>query len=98
MGEAHPVQSNFLGKAWSRDPSIFPLQESHIDAGVIVVPSDRFQTFLPDRTPSFRDVVRYIEQEFKEAMTFPIIVIAVEHDDVGTALPKKRTHLGRIVE
>jgi hypothetical protein len=38
------------------------------------------QRFLPDRTPSFRDAVRYIEQEFKEATTFPIVVIAIEHD------------------
>lgn len=74
------------------------LQESHIDTGVIVVPSDRFQTFLPDRTPSFRDAVRYIEQEFKEAMTFPIVVMAVEHDDRGLPLPKRRTNVGRIIE
>ncbi len=71
------------------------LQESHIDVGVIVVPDDRFQTFLPDRTPSFRDAVRYIEQEFKEAMTFPIVVIAIEHDRVGKALPKKKTNKGK---
>ena len=66
------------------------LQKAEIDAGVIVVPSDRMQRFLPDRTPSFRDAIRYIEQEFKEATTFPIIVIAVEHDAVGTALPKRK--------
>ena len=75
------------------------LQESHIDAGVIVVPSERFQTFLPSRTPSFRDAMRYIEQEFKEAMTFPIIIMAVEHDDIGLVpLPKKKTNIGRISE
>ena len=66
------------------------LQKAEIDAGVIVVPSDRMQRFLPDRTPSFRDAIKYIEQEFKEATTFPIIVIAVEHDAVGTALPKRK--------
>jgi len=71
------------------------LQKSHIDVGVIVVPDDRFQTFLTDRTPSLRDAVRYIEQEFKEAMTFPIVVVAVEHDGVGTALAKKTTNQGK---
>lgn len=71
------------------------LQESEIDVGVIVVPSDRFQTFLPDRTPSLRDAVRYIEDEFKEATTFPIVVMAVEHDAVGAALPKKTTNRGK---
>ena len=73
------------------------LQEAAIDIGVIVVPDDVMQVFLPDRTPSYRDAVRYIEQEFKEAMTFPIIIIAIEHDGLsGKALPKKRTNLGGI--
>jgi hypothetical protein len=71
------------------------LQSAEIDVGVIVVPDDRFQTFLTDRTPSFRDAIRYIEEEFKEAMTFPILVIAVEHDAVGPALAKKRTNKGK---
>jgi hypothetical protein len=66
------------------------LQEGRIDAGVIVVPDVRMQRFLPDRTPSFRDAVRYIEKEFKEATTFPIVIIAVEHDSPGKALPKKQ--------
>jgi hypothetical protein len=70
------------------------LQKSEIDVGVIVVPSDRLQTFLTDRTPAFRDAVRYIEQEFKEAVNFPIILIAIEHDRAGKALPKKRTNKG----
>jgi hypothetical protein len=65
------------------------LQEATIDIGVIVVPSDVLQKFLPDRTPCFSDAVRYIEQEFKEAMTYPIIVMAVEHDGPGKALPKQ---------
>lgn len=32
-----------------------------IDIGVIIVPSDRTQTFLTDRTPSLRDAIRYVE-------------------------------------
>jgi hypothetical protein len=71
------------------------LQESKIDVGVIVVPSDRLQSFLPDRTPSLRDALRYIEQEFKEATTFPIVVMAVEHDAPGKVLPKKKTNKGK---
>jgi hypothetical protein len=66
------------------------LQQAEIDVGIIIVPSDRMQRFLPDRTPSFRDAVRYIEHEFKEATTFPIVVIAVEHDAAGAALPKRK--------
>lgn len=66
------------------------LQEGSIDVGVIIVPDDRMQRFLPDRTPAFRDAVRYIEKEFKEATTFPIVIIAVEHDSPGRALAKKK--------
>ena len=73
------------------------LQKSVIDVGIIVVPSDHFQQFLPDRTPCLRDAIRYIEEEFKEAMTYPIAVIAIEYDRVGAALPKRRTNVGRLV-
>jgi hypothetical protein len=66
------------------------LQEGEIDVGVLVVPSDRLESFLPDRAPSLRDAIRYIEVEFKEAATFPIIVIAIEHDGTGEALPKRK--------
>lgn len=71
------------------------LQKGEIDIGVIVVPDDRLQVFLPDRTPSFRDAIRYIEQEFKEATTFPIAVLAIEHDGSGSALAKKKTNKGK---
>jgi len=66
------------------------IQEGEIDVGVIVVPDDKLQTFLPDRTPSYCDAIRYIENEFKEAMTFPIIIIAIEHDESGDPLPKRK--------
>ncbi len=54
------------------------IDEGLIDVGVVVVPDDRLQTFLPDRTPAFRDAVRYIEEEFKEAMSYPFVVMAIE--------------------
>ncbi|MBA3351997.1 MAG: hypothetical protein H0U23_06150 [Blastocatellia bacterium] len=71
------------------------LQKAEIDVGVIVVPDDRLQKFLPDRTPCFSDAIRYIEVEFKEATTFPIVVIGIEHDAPGKAIPKKKTNQGR---
>lgn len=71
------------------------LQTSEIDVGVIVVPSDTFQKYLPDRTPCLTDAVRYIEEEFREATTFPIVLMAVEYDTVGAALPKKTTNQGK---
>jgi hypothetical protein len=66
------------------------LQEGEIDIGVIVVPSDRLQVFLPDRTPCLKDAIRYMEVEFTEAKTFPIIIIAIEHDGPGPALGKQK--------
>jgi hypothetical protein len=66
------------------------LQEGLIDVAVIVVPSDKLEQYLPDRCPAYRDAVRYIEDEFKEAMTFPIILIAIEHDGAGPALGKQK--------
>src|SRR5437016_3318522 len=59
------------------------LAESEIDAGVIIVPSDRMGRFLPDRTPTLRETIKYIEQEFKEAMATPLVIIAIEHDGPG---------------
>jgi hypothetical protein len=71
------------------------LREGKIDAGVVVVPSDRLQTFLTDRTPALRDAIRIFEDEFKEAKEYPIVVIAIEHDGIGGALPKKTTNRGK---
>ena len=64
-----------------------------IDLGIIVVPSDRFQSFLPDRTPSVsyaREVLRVTDAE-----SLPILLIEIEHDGPGPALKKKRTNTGR---
>lgn len=71
------------------------LQEGIIDIGVIIVPSDKMQTFLTDRTPSLKDAIRYVESEFQEATKYPLVLIAVEHDGpTSTALPKKKTNRG----
>ena len=72
------------------------LQDSHIDAGVIVVPSDEFEYWLTDRVANFSYAVRYIEEELREAKDYPIVLLAVEHDGCSDkALPKKRTNRGK---
>ena len=72
------------------------LQDSHIDTGVIVVPSDDFEYFLTDRVANFSDAVRYVEKELREAQNYPIVLLAVEHDGYSDkALPKKRTDKGK---
>lgn len=71
------------------------LQDSHIDVGVIVVPSDDFEYFLTDRVANFSYAVRYVEEELREAKSYPIILLAVEHDGYSDdALPKKITNKG----
>jgi hypothetical protein len=67
------------------------LQESEIDIGVIIVPSDRMEVYLPDRYPRFGEAVKYVEQEFKEAMLTPLVIISIEHDGPArTSLAKKK--------
>lgn len=60
-----------------------------IDIGVMAVPSDRLGRFLTDRGPSFSDATRAIERA--RAQDLPLIVVALEHDGPGPALPKRRT-------
>jgi hypothetical protein len=69
------------------------LQDSHIDVGTIVVPSDEFEFLLTDRVANFSYAVRYVEQELREAKDYPIVLLAVEHDGFSDkALPKKITN------
>lgn len=72
------------------------LQDSKIDVGVIVVPSDEFEYRLTDRVANFSYATRYVEEELREAQSYPIVLLAVEHDGFcDTALPKKITNRGR---
>lgn len=64
------------------------IRDGGIDVGVIVVPSDKMQKCLPDRTPSYSDAIRYIENEFPEAKDSPLVIVAIEHDGQGEPLPK----------
>lgn len=72
------------------------LQDSHIDIGVIVVPADQFEYFLTDRVANFSYAVRYVEKELREAQSYPIILLAIEHDGFSDEpLPKKKTNKGK---
>lgn len=71
------------------------LQDSNIDVGAIVVPSDELALLLTDRVASFSYAVQYIEQELREAKDYPIVLLAVEHDSYSVnPLPKKVTNMG----
>lgn len=66
------------------------LENGEIEVGVIIVPSNLLQVYLPDRTPSIKDAVKYIEEEFTEAKRNPIVLVAIEHDGAGEALKKQK--------
>lgn len=66
------------------------IQNGIIEVGLIVVPSDKMQNYLPDRTPSFRDAKRIFEVEFPEAQNIPLVLMAVEHDGEGPPIIKQK--------
>ncbi len=64
-----------------------------IDLGIIIVPSDRLHSFLPDRTPSKSYAEKVIREQ--DADRLPILLVEMEHDGPGPALPKKITNTSR---
>lgn len=71
------------------------LQDSVIDIGVIVVPSDDFRYCLTDRVADFSYAKKYVEEELREAKAYPIILMSIEHDEFADVpLPKKKTNRG----
>jgi|GEM_PF-2231557 len=53
-----------------------------------------FEYFLTDRVANYSYAVRYVEEELREAQSYPIILIAVEHDGFSNeAIPKKVTNI-----
>jgi hypothetical protein len=58
-----------------------------IDIGVLVVPSDLLGSFLTDRAPRMSDAKRHVREARVEDL--PLILVALEHDGPGAALPKR---------
>ncbi len=58
--------------------------------------SRNFEYRLTDRVANFSYATRYVEEELREAQSYPIVLIAIEHDGFcDTALPKKKTNRGK---
>jgi hypothetical protein len=55
-----------------------------IDAGVIIVPSDRLASFLKGGPPSLRNTLTVIE--YSDTQGIPLLLMAVEHDGAGPPL------------
>lgn len=69
------------------------LTAGRIDAGIIVVPSDRLAVFLTDRVARFSDAVKAVQRARAEDL--PLAVLGLEHDGPGSALKKRQTRQGR---
>ena len=71
------------------------LQDSHIDVGVIVVPSDALAYLLTDRVASWSHAVQFVQEDLPEAQRYPIILLGIEHDGLSDKpLPKAKTNRG----
>ncbi len=64
-----------------------------IDVGALVVAEDRLAMRLGRRVPSFSEAVEAVER--CGTTDLPLIILALEHDGPGPALPKKRTRQGK---
>jgi hypothetical protein len=69
------------------------LTAGRIDAGIIIVPSDRLAVFLTDRVARFSDAVKAVQRA--RAEDHPLVVLGLEHDGPGLALKKRQTRQGR---
>ncbi|MGQ0714631.1 MAG: BglII/BstYI family type II restriction endonuclease [Gemmatimonadaceae bacterium] len=63
------------------------ITDGEIDVGILVVPSDRLSVFLTDRGPSQSAAIRHIRGA--RAQDPPLLVLVLEHDGPGAALPKQ---------
>ncbi len=63
------------------------LLQGKIDLAVLVVPSDRLGNFLTDRVAKLSEAKRHIDMARADEM--PFVLMAIEHDGPGPALPKQ---------
>jgi hypothetical protein len=69
------------------------IMKGRIDVAVLVVPSNRLASFLPDGVAQFTDAVKAIDRA--NASDLPLAVLALEHDGAGPSLLKPLTHQGK---
>ncbi len=63
------------------------LTNGRIDVGLLIVPNDKLGPYLTDRGPKLADARRMMREARVEDL--PIILLAIEHDGPGGALPKQ---------
>ena len=65
-----------------------------LDAGVILVASNKLGFFLTDRAAKYSEVEVAVRRSRAEDL--PLAVLALEHDGPGAALAKRRTRQGKL--
>lgn len=69
------------------------IDSGDIDVGVLVVVTDRLARYLRGAGPGLSDTLAAAQR--CGAADLPLVVLALEHDEPGPALPKSRTRRGR---
>jgi hypothetical protein len=67
------------------------IRAGRVDAGVVIVPSDRLASFLRGGRPKLSETLTAIE--YSDSHGIPLLVVAVEHD--GTGPPLRRNAMSR---
>lgn len=62
-------------------------REGRLDAGIVIVPSDKLSRFLTDRGPCISDAKKHAKAARLEDS--PLILLAIEHDGPGPSLAKQ---------
>ncbi len=62
-------------------------RDGRLDAGVVIVPSDKLSKFLTDRGPCVSDAKKHAKAARLEDS--PLILLAIEHDGPGPPLAKQ---------
>ncbi|MGC2110025.1 MAG: hypothetical protein WA655_10950, partial [Candidatus Korobacteraceae bacterium] len=62
-------------------------RDGRLDAGILIVPSDKLSRFLTDRGPCISDAKKHAKVARLEDS--PLILLAIEHDGPGPLLAKQ---------
>ena len=69
-------------------------RDGRLDAGIVIVPSDKLSRFLTDRGPCISDAKKHAKAARLEDS--PLILLAIEHDGPGPPLPKQAKRSSRL--
>ncbi|MGA3053297.1 MAG: hypothetical protein ABSD63_03740 [Candidatus Korobacteraceae bacterium] len=69
-------------------------RDGRLDAGIVIVPSDKLSRFLTDRGPCISDAKKHAKAARLEDS--PLILLAIEHDGPGPFLAKQAKRITKL--